>query len=347
MKGKKLEISTSRQFPGWLLANRCSLVFTTYQIGKVFMIGSNVEGKLHITERTFPRCMGLGITSNGFWMSSIFQLWKFGNSLLPSQTYRDYDRLYLPQVAYTTGDLDIHDIEVSAEGKPFFVNTLFGCIATISETHSFKPLWKPPFISKLLPEDRCHLNGMAVENGRPKYVTMVAKSDVSDGWREHRANGGMVMDVETDEVICEGLSMPHSPRLHDGTLYMLEAGTGYFGKLVEGTFERITFCPGFLRGLDFVGNYALVGTSAVRENRTFAGLQLDENLKDAGVEARCAIHIINLETGAIENWVKAQGIVQELYDVKVMPNVRKPLLIGTQKEEIKTMLSIEENSTLK
>lgn len=346
---KKLEITTSRQFPSWLKVNQCALVFTTYQVGKVFMIGTDIDGKVHITERTFPRCMGLGMTENGFWMSSLFQIWRFENSLLSGQFFKDYDRVYLPQVAYTTGDLDIHDIEIDKNGMPFFINTLFSCIATESETHSFKPFWKPPFISKLLPEDRCHLNGMAAIDGKPKYVTMVGKSDVSDGWREHRSGGGLVMEVETDEVVAKGLSMTHSPRLHQGKLYLLEAGTGYFGQVdpATGRFERICFCPGFLRGLDFVGGYAFVGTSAVRENKTFAGLELDQNLKNAGVEARCAIHIINLESGAIEHWVRAEGIVQELYDIKAIPNARKPLLIGTQKDDIKTMLSIEENCGMK
>lgn len=349
MPEKKIEVTTSRQFASWLASKRCSLVFTTYQVGKIFMVGLSADGKVHITERTFPRCMGLGITDNGFWMSSIFQLWRFENSLLKGQRFKDYDKVFIPQVAYTTGDLDIHDIDVDPDGTPFFVNTLFSCIATISETHSFKPLWKPPFISKLLPEDRCHLNGMATENGRPKYVTMVGKSDVADGWREHRSDGGLLIEVETNEVVCDGLSMPHSPRLHEGKLYMLEAGTGYFGAvdLAKGKFERICFCPGFLRGLDFIDGYAIVGTSAIRENRTFEGLELDENLKKVGAEARCALHIINLGTGAIEHWVRAEGIIQELYDIKVLPNVQKPLLIGTQKEDIRTMLSIEENRSRK
>lgn len=343
---KKLEISTSRQFQGWLETHHCSLIFTTYQVGKVFMVGLNASKALHVTERTFPRCMGLGLTKNGFWMSSIFQLWRFENSLLPTQQYKDYDRVYLPQMAYTTGDLDIHDIEVDQAGQPFFVNTLFSCLATISQTHSFKPIWKPPFISKLLPEDRCHLNGMASQDGKPKYVSMVAKSDVSDGWREHREQGGLVMDVETNEVVAEGLSMPHSPRLYRGKLYLLEAGTGYFGYVEKGKFHRIAFCPGFLRGLDFIGDYAVVGTSAIRDNKTFSGLALDHNLTEAGSTARCAIHMIHLETGAIEHWLRVDGLVQELYDVKAMPGVVKPLLIGTQKDEIKTMLSIEDNQDL-
>ncbi|MEO9801735.1 MAG: TIGR03032 family protein [Reichenbachiella sp.] len=339
------EIVTSRQFQNWLTSHQASLMFTTYQMGKAFMLGTNPDQTLHVTERTFSRCMGLSkAIDNTFWMSSLFQLWRFDNSLPPDGKFKDYDKVYLPQAAYTTGDIDIHDIMVGNDGRPIFVNTLFSCLATVSESHSFKRVWQPPFISKLVPEDRCHLNGLAERDGQPAHVTMVGMSDVSDGWREHRQNGGVVMDVQTNEIVCDGLSMPHSPRWYNGKLYLLEAGTGYFGSvdLKTNKFEKIAFCPGFLRGLDFVGNYAIVAISSARKNRTFGGLALDDNLKAANTQARCGLQIINLETGAAEHWVRLSGHVDELYDVKVLPKVNKPLLIGTQKDEIRTMISIEQ-----
>lgn len=339
------ELTTSRQFQNWLMSEQSSLIFTTYQVGKVFMLGTNADGTLHVTERTFPRCMGLSMSPDRktFWMSSLFQMWRFDNSLV-SGRYQEYDSVYLPQVAYTTGDLDIHDIITNDQGRPVFVNTLFSCLATVSESHSFKPLWRPPFITRLMPEDRCHLNGLADRDGKPRYVTMVGCSDVSDGWRSHRIGGGVVMDIETNTVVCEGLSMPHSPRWHNGKLYLLEAGTGYFGEvdLETKAFKRIAFCPGFLRGLDFVGNYAIAGISGVRKNKTFSGLPLDDNLKEANAEPRCGLQIINIHTGATEHWVRLEGIVDELYDVKMIRGIKKPLLIGTKKDEIKTMISIEE-----
>ncbi len=164
------------------------------------------------------------------YLSTLFQLWRFENSLGLGETYQGYDRLYVPRVGWTTGDLDIHDIGVDGQGRPVFVNTLFGCLATVSERHSFVPLWKPPFISKLAAEDRCHLNGLAMEAGVPRYVTVVGRSDVADGWREHRAGGGSVIDVEKNEVVLEGLSMPHSPRLYRGKLWLLDSGRGQFGR---------------------------------------------------------------------------------------------------------------------
>ncbi len=339
------EIITSRQFISWMQEQQVSLTFSTYQVGKLFMLGVNTEGKLAVAERTFNRCMGLAKTNNGFWMSSIYQLFKFENSLPKGSHYQGYDKLYVPQKTYTTGDLDIHDIIIQ-DDQPVFVNTLFSCLATVSDTHSFKPVWQPPFITKLAAEDRCHLNGLAEKDGKAAYVTAVSKSDVADGWRDRRTNGGIVMNVQTNEIICEGLSMPHSPRWYNNKLWMLEAGSGYFGYVDEesGTFERMTFCPGFLRGMDFIGNYAVVGTSLNRENRTFQGLELDENLKKFDADPRCGLHIIDLATGDIVHWVRLEGIINELFDIKTLPNVKRPMVIGTKSEEIRRLISIEENN---
>ena len=343
MDSPQFELITSRHFNAWLDQHRISVAFTTYQLGKLFMLGLNPNQSLHVTERTFSRCMGLGVHNNTLWMSSLYQVWRFENSLLQGQQYQDDDQVYIPQMADTTGDLDIHDIMVGADQQLYFVNTRFSCLAMLSETHSFRSYWQPPFISQLVPEDRCHLNGLAEVNGLPRYVSLVGKSDATDGWREQRQQGGMVIDISTNEVACQGLSMPHSPRWHQGELWLLEAGTGYLGYIDFKTerFERVTFCPGFLRGLRFVGQYAVVGSSGLRNNQTFTGLALDQNLADKGAVARCGLYIVNLTTGSIDHWIKAEGTVEELYDVAILENVRKPLLIGTRKDDIRHMISIE------
>jgi uncharacterized protein (TIGR03032 family) len=130
----------------------------------------------------------------------------------------------------TTGDLNVHDVVVAAtpEGQEqlVFVNTLFSCLATLSDRHSFKLLWKPPFISKLAPEDRCHLNGLAVVAGQPRYVTSFSRTDTREGWRDNRLESGCVTDVLSGEVVATGLTMPHSPRFYQGKLWLLNSGTG-------------------------------------------------------------------------------------------------------------------------
>jgi uncharacterized protein (TIGR03032 family) len=344
----KLEITGSRQFNAWLAEQRISLAFTTYQTGKLFFIGLQPDGRLSIFERTFNRCMGLWSDGQMLWMSSLYQLWRFENALAPGQLADGYDRLYVPQMGYTTGDLDLHDLVVDGRGRVVFVNTLFGCLATYSETESFIPLWKPPFLSKLAAEDRCHLNGLALEDGKPRYVTAVSQSDVADGWRDRRDDGGCVVDVTTNEVVCTGLSMPHSPRVYRGRLWLLDSGNGFLGTVdhAKGVFEPITFCPGYMRGLAFVGDYAIVGLSKPRENKTFSGLKLDENLAGHDAEARCGLYVIDLRTGDVVHWLRIEGIVTELYDVVCLPNVTRPMALGFKTDEIRRMISVGDSQPL-
>ena len=138
------ELTYSRQFPQWLADQRLSLACTTYQAGKLFLIGTQPNGRLAVNERTFNRCLGLWGNGQTLWMSSQYQLWRFENVLEDGQLFDGCDRLYVPKTGHTTGDLDAHDIAIDADGNVVFVNTLFGCLATLSERHSFRPLWKPP-----------------------------------------------------------------------------------------------------------------------------------------------------------------------------------------------------------
>ena len=340
-----LEISGSRQFTSWLAAQPLSLAFTTYQAGKVFWIGLQPNGQLSVFERTFERCMGLTVHGNSLYLSTLYQLWRFENSLSPGQVHEGYDAVYVPQMSYITGDLDIHDV-VMAEGnpRPIFVNTLFSCLATVSETHSFVPLWQPPFVSKLAAEDRCHLNGLALRDGKPRYVTTVSRSDVADGWRDHRSDGGCVIDIESNEIIAAGLSMPHSPRWYRDRLWLLNSGTGEFGYVdtASGQFEAVTFCPGYLRGLAFAGDFAIVGLSEPRHNKSFQGLPLDAALAQKGAEPRCGIGVIDLRSGDLVHTLRIEGAVSELYDVVSIPAVQRPMAIGVRSDEIRRVISMGE-----
>ncbi|MBI81841.1 MAG: TIGR03032 family protein [Planctomycetaceae bacterium] len=340
----QLELTASRQFVSWLSEQRISLALTTYQTGKLFLVGLQPNGRLSIFERTFNRCMGLWSNGQTMWMSSLYQLWRFENVLDAGQLADGYDRLYVPQVGYTTGDIDIHDVAVDGDGRVVFVNTLFSCLATLSETHSFIPLWQPKFISKLAAEDRCHLNGLALDEttGQPKFVTTVSRSDVTDAWRDRRQDGGCVIDVPTDEVVCADLSMPHSPRLYQGKLWLLNSGTGFFGTvdLDSGKFEPVTFCPGYLRGMALVGDYAVVGLSMPRANKTFTGLALDDHLKSRDAHSRCGLYVIDLRSGDVVHHLNIEGIVSELYDVVVLPRVVRPMALGFKTDEIRRTLSL-------
>ncbi len=343
---EKFALTTSRSFESLLHRLGGSIAFTTYQAGKLFMLGLKGGGKLSVHERTFARCMGLGVSADArsLLLATHYQIYRFDNVLPKATKQGDVDAVYVPRLSWITGDLDAHDVAFGKDGKPVFVNTAFGCVAQASEGHSFKPLWLPPFLSKLAPEDRCHLNGMAVENGVPRFATAVSKSNVVDGWRDKRSGGGVVIDMQSNEIVCEGLSMPHSPRLHGGKLWLLNSGAGEFGyvDLKAGKFVAVAFCPGYARGLSFAGDHALVGLSLSRENRTFQGLPLDEALKKNDVEARCGLLVIDTKTGDTAGWVRLEGVVRELYDVAFLPGVKCPTALGFKSDEITRVINIDE-----
>jgi len=338
----KLELTGSRQFPSWLAEQKLSVAFSTYQAGKLFLIGLQPDGRLSIFERTFNRAMGLWTDGNTLYLSTLYQMWRFVNTLPEGQAAEGYDRVFVPRMAWTTGDLDIHDIAVDGKGRLTFVNTLFSCVSTVDDTDSFVPLWKPPFITKLAAEDRCHLNGLAMKDGKPAFATAVSKSDVGDGWRDRRVDGGIVIDIATNDIIAEGLSMPHSPRWHDGKLWLLDSGHGYLGYLdpKSGAFERVAFCPGYGRGLSIHNNFAVIGLSKPRENKTFQGLPLDEELEKNDGEPRCGLWIVDLKTGDAVHWLRIEGLIEELYDVVALPNVIRPMALGFKTDEIRRVISV-------
>lgn len=332
-----------KQFPEWLERQKISLGFSTYQTGKLFLIGLAGSGQLGASEWSLPTCMGLWTNGQTIWLGSKMHIWRLENALAKGANRNGKDRVFAPRIAYTTGDLDTHDIAVDGKGRVLFINTQFNCLATLDDDAAFRPVWRPRFISKLVAEDRCHLNGLCMKDGKPAYVTAVAQSDVVDGWRDRRRGGGCVIDVESGEVVAQGLSMPHSPRYYRNKLWVHDSGAGFFGAidLKRGVFEPLTFCPGYLRGLAFSGDFAVVGLSRPRHQKTFGGLPIDENLQKRGAEARCGIHIINLRTGDISNWLRIEGAVEELYDVVVLDGVRNPAVLPIDSEELRKTVTVD------
>ena len=340
------EVSTSRGFSEWLSLQNISLAVTTYQVGKIIFFGVDESKKLWVFNRNVGRCLGLQIDESGFWVSGDTQLFRYENLIQAGTRTNGPDSLFAPRLSYFTGDLDIHDIGLGKNGVPVFVNTLFNCLAAPSDKHSFTPIWKPKFISRLVAEDRCHLNGLAMHEGQARFVTAVATTDVFDGWREHRESGGVLIDVGSGEIAAQGMSMPHSPRLYQNQLWLHNSGTGEFGKvdLDSGTFEPVCFCPGYLRGLDFFGNVAVVGLSLPR-NKTFSGLKIEERLQKEKVGARCGLLFIDLNTGTILHSMTFDGVVSELYDVGVIAGRKQPSAYGPNAPELARTLSVPDFKT--
>ena len=338
-------LNMSRGFTNWLALQNASLAITTYQVGKVIFFGVDKDKKFWSFNRNIGRCLGMVTDpdSQGFWVSSDVQFYRFESILKQDEVGpAGSDAYYAPRMSYFTGDLDIHDVGLDKDGQPIFVNTLFNCLARPSATKSFEAIWSPSFISRLAAEDRCHLNGLAMVDGEPGFVTAVSESDIFNGWRGHRQDGGVVINVTTNEIVCRGLSMPHSPRWHEGRLWLHNSGQGEFGYVdfKKGEFVPVAFCPGYLRGLDFINGHAVVGLSLPRDNKTFSGLALNERLKEQKIEPIAGLYFINLKSGDVVHSITFKGIVTEMYDVNVIKNIKQPSAIGPTSEEVKRTLAI-------
>lgn len=339
-------LSASAGLMRWLVEQRASLAATTYQTNRLFLFGTKPDGGMRAHERRIDNCKGFWTDGQTIWLSSRAMLWRFENDLPANRaTERGATRRFVPREARVTGEIDVHDLALGDTGEgiaPIAVATAWNCLATVSERASFRVLWRPPFVSALVGEDRCHLNGLAMDGARPAFVTAVSRSDVSDGWRERRRDGGVVIDVASNEIVATGLSMPHSPRLHDGRLWLLNSGTGEFGWIDRdsGRFEPVAFCPGFARGLAFLGRRAVIGLSKAR-NRTFEGLALQERLEAKDAEARCGLVVVDLDSGVTTDWLRFEDPVAELYDVAVLPGVRQAEAVGFIGDDICEQVTVE------
>lgn len=341
----KVDYSQSGGLVGLLARLDCSVAVTSYQSGFLYHLGRDPNGGLHLHQSAMPKPMGLTYEGEGrLTLAGGFQIMRLENVLAPHERINNvFDACFVPRRIHMTGALDAHDVGIRSDGVPIFVNTRFNCLATVSDRHSFEEVWRPSFIDTLIDEDRCHLNGMAMRDGAPAYVTAVSRSNTIDGWRDRRSGGGVVIDVEKNEVVCEGLSMPHSPRWYDGQLWVLNSGTGELG-VVEGLengmgcFVPRVFCPGFLRGLAFHKGYAFVGLSKPRYKR-FEGLPLDQKLKDADSEPWCGLQIIDLAKGTCVDWFRIDGAIGELYDVEVLPGIATPMAVSLGSPEAANLIT--------
>src|SRR5262245_10508591 len=318
-------------FPALLRQLGASLLVTTYQAGKLVVVRDEGD-RLNTHYRAFQSPMGLALADGGsrLALGTTLQVWEFRD--VPSVARRlepagTHDACYLPRSSHVTGNVLIHEMAYGAVGELWFVNTRFSCLATLDSESSFVPRWRPPFITELEPSDRCHLNGLAMVDGKPKYVTALGESNEMAGWRPGKARGGILMDVESGKIICRGLSMPHSPRWYRGKLWVCESGSGTLGTvdLNTGRYQPVAAAPGFTRGLEFVGDLAFVGLSQVRESAVFSGIPITERL--APEERTCGVCVVDLPRGEPVALLKFVSGVQEVFAVSVLPR-RFPDLIN-------------------
>ncbi len=252
-----------------------------------------------------------------------------------------YDALYLPRATFHTGDLNTHDVAFQGEDL-LLVNTRFSCLARLSTRFNFTPFWRPSFVTDLVPEDRCHLNGLAMEDGQPRFVTALGTTDGAGAWRQNKAQGGVLIELQSGRIVLDGLSMPHSPRCYGGRLWVLNSGTGELLLVdpVQGRSVPVCRLPGYLRGLAFVGPYALVGLSKIRERHIFGGLPIQKDF-DA---LRCGVGVVDLRSGRLAGLFEFTSGCEELYDVQFLPGVRRPMILNLQKEAVRQAMTEPDSS---
>lgn len=338
----RIGLKPSPGFKAWLSDMHASLAFNTYNIGKLFMLGVDEIGQLAFTDASFRRSMGLSYHNGTLWMATETQIIRFENFLDQGQTSHGHDGIFVPVGATTTGMVNLHDVRASDKGV-YFVATNFNCIGKLHPRWSFEPVWKPKFISELAYGDRCHLNSIALEHGVPKYATCFSPTDGFHGWRELARDepSGVVIDVQTNEVICDGLHMPHSPQIYRDTLYVTNSGKGEFGKidLETGAYTAICEVPGFTRGITFIKNYAVIGSSKPRQQGVFEGddaTPLNMRLNAEKIDPQCQLSVVSLATGKLEHTLTIEGPASEIYDVAAIPGIQRPLVMDFESEQILT-----------
>ncbi|HWB54206.1 MAG TPA: TIGR03032 family protein [Tepidisphaeraceae bacterium] len=339
-------------FPQILTQFHASLAVTTYQAGKLVLLRPETTGNTPVLNthfRTFHKPMGFAWERGRFGLGTQAEVWEFhdipavGPKIDAPDSAMHHDACFMPRSAHVTGDVQIHEMvwvpkekrggDTSNFSELVFVNTRFSCLATRSNIYSFIPRWRPPFITALGPEDRCHLNGVALRDGKIRYVTALGETDTLNGWRENKRTGGIVMDVASEQVITRGLSMPHSPRWYAGKLWVLESGNGGLGVIDEqtGQYQEVCRLPGFTRGFDFAGPYAFVGLSQVRETAVFSGIAIAELPQE---ERCCGVWAVDIRNGKIVGFVKFMDAVQEIFAVQLLHNLSWPEVLSDDPKRI-------------
>jgi len=336
-----------------LITNQ-TLCVSTYDSDRLLLIkgeeflNQNIDRTVQLESVEHQRPMGLYWAESSLWVASKKQIWRFDNLLEPGYCHDGFDGLLTPSASFLTGEIDSHELVVTSDQEPVFVNTAFSCLATIRPGCSFAPLWKPPFISALRPEDRCHLNGVALQEGKPTWVTACSRGDHAAEWRSQQKDGGIVMHVPSGEIAAAGLSMPHSPRWHRNKLWLLNSGSGEFGWIDEnsGVFESVCKLPGFARGLTFYDDKAIITVSRLRTTIS-DDLIISEQLKRTNQpDGACGIRLVDLTTGKIQSSLDLPETFEEIFDISLLPGIKRARIAGNESDDSARLIKLPDRIEL-
>lgn len=326
---RRLASGSTPGFPAALAHLGASLLVTTYEANRLVVVRADRDGALNTHFRAAPKPMGVAVAPGRIALGTRTEVWELRD--VPAATARleprdAHDACFVARHRQVTGDVAVHELAFGDAGELWLCATAFSCLATLDPDRSFVPRWTPPFVSQVAPGDRCHLNGLCVVEGAPRFVTALGRTDEPGAWRAGKADGGVLLDVASGAEVAAGLSMPHSPRVHAGRLWVLESGKGELGvvDVATGAVEVVAQLPGFTRGLAMAGDVAFVGLSQIRESSSFGDLPVTKRLD----ERRCGVWMIDLTTGAELGRLEFSGAIRELFDVQLLaarfPEVAEP-----------------------
>lgn len=325
-QNRSAQIGYSDSLCDILTALDASVFISTYESGGVVSIWPKGDGKCGVGNARIRKPLGMSATGNTLSVAAKNEIWHFDGikNVTLGDSQEKFDTVFMPCFAHYTNDLMAHDIAWGG-GKLWVVNTLFSCLAHPDQKYSFNPVWKPPFISGLDGIDKCHLNGLALHNGKPEFVTALGETDKKMGWRENKANGGCIIHIESGDTIKRGLSMPHSPRMYKGELYFINSGNGTFCRLEPetGHLTEIVSLPGYGRGLSFVGDYAFIGLSQARQSSVFGELPITNSDKTL----RSGVVVLDMRSGTKAGAIHFRDGLPEVFEVLAAP-VGKARLLG-------------------
>ena len=319
---REVRFEHSTNFPELLTELGLTILITTYQAGKIVLLGAQQQ-QLALSFHNFDRPMGIALNHgrSTLAVAAKNKIWFLRNaSDIANRMDPPVDACFLTRTAHVTGEIQAHEMGW-VDDELWIVNTLFSCLCTLDPNYSFVPRWQPSFISDLAPEDRCHLNGLAMEAGSPKYVTVMGETDRAGGWREDKVRTGSLIDIGSSEVVARGFAMPHSPRVHNQQIWLLDSGGGGLVRIdpSNGKAETVARFPGYTRGLAIHGRYGFIGLSRIRETSTFGGVPIAEN-RD---RLKCGVAVVDLERSELLGQFEFKTGVEEVFDVSLIPD--KPL----------------------
>ncbi len=312
-----IECQAHGEFLDWLDDAAGTILVSTYNSGKLALVSCK-QGELRLQVYKFARPMGLAVDEHRLAIATKESILLFDRQEI--QPRADCDALYSATSENVTGKLNVHDLVFAGE-KLYFANTKYNCLARPSETHRFMRSWQPEFITEIASGDRCHLNGVGVRDGRPGVVTAFCESDQHRGWREQdRFTGGILIDMQSKEVIARGLCMPHSPRWHNNRWWFCNSGLGMLCALdaADGQVEEICALPGFVRGLWFVGDHALVGLSKFRKEHVLDPSPINGRLR----EAQSGVAVVDTRSGCTVGMLEFVRGGREIFDVSFLPDLQ-------------------------